>query len=543
MARFTTFKSGLAAAVMTAAIGTTTLVGALVGMPTAASAQSAKDGKVLVLSVGRGQQVNLGTSITDVVVADPAIADVEVKTGRQIYILGKGPGETTVYATDAAGRTVYQATVRVGSNMDSISHMLALAMPDSKIVVTTMNGAILLTGTVNQPEEAAEAEALVKAFTGGNTQVLTRLKNATPLQINLQVRIAEVSRSLMKEIAGNLKTRDHGGTGILGGAYRGRDIADISSVTNPDDLPLLDASSLFGLPTGAISLPFNPATGQFMTSPYTQYQFKVPSGTNVLTAAGRLFGLDVAAAFDLSEKAGLSSTLANPNLTTVSGETGEFHSGGTFPVVTSSNNGTNVEYKNYGVSLTYTPTVLSDGRISLRVRSEVSDISSQGAVRFGGLEVPATSTRMAETTVELGSGQSMMIAGLLSNTMSSAVEKMPGAGDVPVLGALFKSNGWRRNETELMIVVTPYLVKPVSDSEIVLPTDGLHSPNDLERILLGKVTSDKGEKTRPMPTIAPTVSNGPALGSVTDAPAPLAKKVKSQTSATVPSGPGFSFDN
>lgn len=195
MARFTTFKSGLAAAAMTAAIGTTALVGTLVGMPTAASAQSAKDGKVLVLSIGRGQQVNLGSNITDVVVADPNIADVEVKTGRQIYILGKGPGETTVYATDAAGRTVYQATVRVGSNMDSISHMLALAMPDSKIIVTTMNGTILLTGTVNQPEEAAEAEALVKAFTGGNTQVLTQLKNATPLQINLQVRIAEVSRS------------------------------------------------------------------------------------------------------------------------------------------------------------------------------------------------------------------------------------------------------------------------------------------------------------------------------------------------------------
>jgi pilus assembly protein CpaC len=542
MARFTTFKSGLAAAAMTAAIGTTALIGTLVGMPTAASAQATKDGKLLILSIGRGQQVNLGSNITDVVVADPTIADVEVKTGRQIYILGKGPGETTVYATDAAGRTVYQATVRVGNNMDSISQMLALAMPDSKIVVSTMNGVILLTGTVDQPEEAAEAEALVKAFTGGNTQVVSRLKNATPLQINLQVRIAEVSRSLMKEISGNLKTRDHGGTGILGGVYQGRDIADISSVTNADDLPLVDASSVFGLPTGAISLPFNPATGQFITSPYTQYKFKVPAGTNVLTAAGRLFGMDVAAAFDLSEKAGLSSTLANPNLTTVSGETAEFLAGGAFPVVTSSNNGTNVEYKNYGVNLTYTPTVLSDGRISLRVRSEVSDISSTGAVRFGGFEVPATTTRMAETTVELGSGQSMMIAGLLSNTMGSSVDKMPGAGDLPVFGALFKSNGWRRNETELMIVVTPYLVKPVSDSEIVLPTDGLHSPNDLERILLGKVTSNKGEKTRPMPTIAPTVSNGPALVSVTDAPAPLAKKVKSQTSATVPSGPGFSFD-
>jgi pilus assembly protein CpaC len=123
--------------------------------------------------------------------------------------------------------------------------------------------------------------------------------------------------------------------------------------------------------------------------------------------------------------------------------------------------------------------------------------------------------------------------------MGSSVEKMPGAGDIPVLGALFKSNGWRRNETELMIVITPYLVKPVSDSQIVLPTDGMNSPNDLERILLGKVTSDKGEKTRPMPT----VSDGPELGSVTDAVTPLPQKVQSQASATVPSGPGFSFDN
>jgi len=164
-------------------------------------------------------------------------------------------------------------------------------------------------------------------------------------------------------------------------------------------------------------------------------------------------------------------------------------------------------------------------------------------VRFGGLEVPATTTRMAETTVELGSGQSMMIAGLLSNSMGSSVEKVPGAGDIPVLGALFKSNGWRRNETELMIVITPYLVKPVSDSQIVLPTDGLNSPNDLERILLGKVTSDKGEKTRPMPTIAPTVSNGPELGSITDAAPLLPPKAQSQASTTVPGGPGFSFDN
>ncbi len=537
MTKFSTLKSGFAAAALAVAMSTT----ALVGFSAPVAAQTAKDGKTIVLSIGRGQQVNLGSAITDVVVSDPAIADVEVKSSRQLYILAKGPGETTVYATDAAGRTVYQATVRVGTNLDSVGQMLLLAMPEADIKVTTMNGMVLLTGTVDQPEDAAEAERLVQAFTGTGTQVISRLKTATPLQINLQVRVAEVSRSLTKSISGNLKTQDSTG-GFLGGVFRGRDIAQITSGAGGTGLPIIDASSAFDLPPGSISLPFNPATGQFVTGTSTGYQFNVPPGTNVLAAAGKLFGLNVAAAFDLSEQAGLVSTLANPNLTTVSGETAEFLAGGSFPIVTSSNNGTSVEYKTYGVNLTYTPTVLADGRISLRVRSEVSDISSQGAVRVGGLEIPATTTRMAETTVELGSGQSMMIAGLLSNQLGSSVDKMPGAGDIPVLGALFKSNGWRRNETELMIVVTPYLVKPVSDSEIVLPTDGLNSPNDLERILLGQVTSDKGEKTRPMPSVAPAAPNGPEMGSVSDT-APALPTKSSKATAQASSAPGFSFDN
>jgi pilus assembly protein CpaC len=187
--------------------------------------------------------------------------------------------------------------------------------------------------------------------------------------------------------------------------------------------------------------------------------------------------------------------------------------------------------------------VLSDGRISLRVRSEVSDISSQGAIRINGIEVPATTNRMAETTVELGSGQSMMIAGLLSNQKSSSVTKLPGAGDIPVLGALFKSNGWRRNETELMIVITPYLVKPVSENQLVLPTDGLNSPSDLERVFFGKVSNDKRDKTRPMPSIAPMVSNEPERDSVSTSAPNLAVETQLPTSAPATSDSGFSFDN
>lgn len=527
-------KTGLAIAAL-ASFGAATLATA---PAIAAPAQSAaKADKPIILSIGRGEQVNLPTAITDVFVADDSIADVDVKSSRQIYLIGKGPGETTVYATDASGRTVYSATVRVGNNLDSVDQMLKLAMPESDIQVTTLNGVVLLTGTVAQPEDATEARDLTESIVGDKFKVVSRLRNATPLQVNLQVRIAEVSRSLAKEINGNLATRDNDGNNFILGAQRGRDFVDIGDL-DTSGLPQLDASALFGLPAGSISLPFNPATGQFVTGG-TQFNFKNVAGGNVIQAAGRLFGLDVAAAFDLSEKAGLVSTLANPNLTTVSGETADFLAGGSFPILTSSNNGTSVEYRDYGVSLTYTPTVLSDGRISLRIRSEVSDISSQGAVRIGGIEVPATTNRMAETTVELGSGQSIMIAGLLSNTLGSSIDKMPGAGDLPIIGALFKSNGWRRNETELMIVITPYLVKPVSDSEIRLPTDGLHSPTDLERILLNKTISNKGDG-RPMPTVAPEGATGPGIGSSNATiPAPAGK---AEIKSAAAEGPGFSFD-
>lgn len=500
MAHFQKIKSGFAAAALAAAMGTS----ALVAVSTPAFGQSSKEGKVIVLSIGRGQQVNLGTNITDVVVSDPAVADVEVKTGRQIYILGKGPGETNIYATDATGRTVYSATVRVGNNYDSIQQMLSLAMPNADIQIATMNGVILLTGTVQQPQEAAEAEELITAFTSGQGKVVNRIKTATPLQINLQVRIAEVSRSLAKEINGNLQASKAGtnssGDPYLFGIARGRDFVANGSVIYPDNI-------------------------------------------TTIPALGKLFGLDIAAAFDLSERSGLVSTLANPNLTTVSGETAEFLVGGQFPVLTSSDNGVSISYQSYGVNLTYTPVVLADGRISLRIRTEVSDISSQGAIRSGGFEVPATTNRMAETTIELGSGQSMMIAGLLKNELGSSVDKTPGAGDIPILGALFKSNGWRRNETELMIVVTPYLVKPVSDSEIMLPTDGIHSVDDAQRLLLGKTVDKKKSMERPMPSIAPAPVNGPAMSSISDAvPANTKKpeKVAVQSNAT---GPGFSFDN
>lgn len=499
-------KTGFAAAALAVAMATTASV------VIAAPAYAQKGGeKQLTLSIGEVHQLNLNTAVTDVVVADPRVADVEVTSSKRVYILAKGTGMTDLIATDAAGRTVYRAKVLVGGNLSSLDQLIKLAMPDADIQVHTTSNVVLLTGTVLQPEDAVEAERLATMFTatqgGGNvtgTNVINRIKTATPLQINLQVRVAEVSRTLSKEITGNLRGADSGvdsgGQPYFFGLGRGRDITTGNTVTFPD-------------------------------------------GGNVIAGIGRLFGIDVEAAFDLSERAGLTSTLASPNLTTVSGETAEFLAGGRFPIVTSSDNGVSVQYETYGVSLTYTPTVLSDGRISLRVRTEVSDISEQGAIRISGLSVPATTSRMAETTVELGSGQSMMIAGLLNNQLGSSVEKTPGVGDIPVLGALFKSNGWRRNETELMIVITPYLVKPVSDRDIVLPTDGIHSIDDAQRVIMGKTTDKLKSTSRPMPTIAPPAANGPEIGSVSDAAPVIEKKSDKVAAQAAVSGPGFSFDN
>lgn len=533
-------KSGIAAFAMVAALGTA----AGVPFATDANAQSAKNARTVVLSIGRGQQFNLPRAISDITVSSPNVADVEVKTSRQIYVHARGPGETTVYATDEAGNNVLVLNVRVGNNLDSVDQMLAVAMPEADIKISTLNGVILLTGTVAQPEDIAEAERLVTAFADGS-EVVSRLRTATPLQVNLQVRIAEVSRSLSKAINGNLATRDQSG-GFLFGLNRGRDFVNIGNV-DTSALPQLDASAAFGLPAGSLSLPFNPATGQFVTGG-TSFNFSNLTGGNVVQAAGRLFGLDVAAAFDLSERAGLATTLATPNLTTVSGETASFQAGGSFPIPTSSGLGaTSVEFRDFGVLLEYTPTVLSDGRISLRVRPEVSDISSAGAVQINGFEIPAITTRTVETTVELGSGQSLMIAGLLQNSLQSSVDKTPGAADVPIVGSLFKSNGWDKTETELVVVITPYLVKPTSANNIKLPTDGFHSPNDLERVLLNKVSTSGKSADRPKPTVAPAAATAPQFDKVSSAkpalPAVAAKpsKKKTKKSQAQASAPGFSF--
>jgi len=486
------------------------------------------------LSIGSGQLVSIPGTMSDVFVSNEAVADVQVKSQRQFYVFGKGGGLTTVYASNAKGDVVWSANVRVGSNLDSVDSMLRLAMPDAKIGVSTMgSNTFLLTGTVKAPEDAAEAERLVQAYVGKDANVISRVRTATPLQVNLQVRFAEVSRSLVKTLNSNLSTIDGTG-GFKFGLGQGRPSG--TTVTTDPNLPLGIGSSVQGYT-------INPINGQIIQAPGTNVN-RV-EGLTTLAGMGRLFGLNILGTLDAGENVGLVTTLAQPNLTALSGETADFLAGGEYPIPISQGLGaTSIEFKKYGVSLSYTPTVLSNGRISLRVRPEVSELTTQGSIVLNGYSVPGITVRRTETTVELGSGQSFMIAGLLSNNSQNTIQKLPGAGDLPILGSLFRSTSYRKGETELVIVVTPYLVNPVDGSQIALPTDGFSAPDDLQRIL-GNMDSDPiHSKPRPRPTAAPDVL-APGIGSTVGAANPALgagkppKSSKRSTDADS-AAPGFS---
>lgn len=486
----------------------------------------------IVLSIGRGELINVPGTMADIFVANENIADVQVKSQRQLFVFGLSGGETTIYASNAGGDIIWSANVRVGSNIDSIDQMLALAMPEAKINIATMGAnTVLLTGTVAAPEDASEAERLVMAFVGEDANVVSRLRMSTPLQVNLRVRFAEVSRSLVRALGANLTTIDST-DGFKFGLGQGREGFS----------PAFNVGRSVGTQDTVVDRVFNPITGEIEELPATAIS-PITAGTT-LAGVGRFLGLDIAGALDLAEREGLVTTLAQPNLTALSGETAEFLAGGEFPIPLQAGLGaTTVEYKNFGVSLAYAPTVLANGRISMRVRPEVSELSSQGAVTLNGFQIPALTIRRAETTIELGSGESFMIAGLLSSNANNTIDKTPGVGDMPILGNLFRSTEFRRGETELVIVVTPYLVKPVNDREIVLPTDGYASPNAMEQFLLNRSSAGAPGATRPMPRAAEGGDANPEVSLIDQNGAALAGGESDEAARTAEvATPGFSLN-
>jgi pilus assembly protein CpaC len=486
---------GLRLAAPAIAIG---LAVATVATPVTAlnAATSAKQDNAILMSVGGSRVVNLGAPMSDVVIANPDVVDVHVRSQNQLYLIAKKSGETTVFATAKNGKVLFSGTVRVGNNLTSIDDMLRLAMPGADIAVNKMNGMVLLTGTIQAPEDAAEAERLTQAFVGKDVTVVSRLRMATPLQVMLQVKISEVSKDVGHKIGTNFASIDGNGgkiAGNIGGGTR-----NFANYTRGDNN--------------------NPGYWTFNNT---------TDGSYSLGGVARILGMDIAAALDLAESSGLAATLAQPNLTALSGETASFLAGGEYPyTVSNGTQGNSIEFKQYGVQLAFTPTVLADGRISLRVRPTVSSLDFSI-----NANVPALRSRTAETTVELGSGQAFMIAGLLNNETGNNVNKVPGLGDLPILGSLFKSRNFQRNETELVIVVTPYLVKPINASDVRLPTDGFRNATVAQGLLLQQ-GNDGISGARPQgPTRAP--------GSTAIAPPPQAAPAKPGKPGAV--APGFSF--
>lgn len=399
---------------------------------------NASSGSVVQLPVSQGQLIRLDRPITSVFIADTEIADVGIKSQQLIYVFAKRPGTTTIYATDESDNVLASVTLVVTHNLGSLNQVIAQALPGRNIQVQSISGGIILSGSVASALEAEEARRLADRFLGAGEEIINRLQVTMPNQVNLRVRIAEINRNTLKELGVNWDALFDNGEFAIGFAT--------------------------GLPTSLF--------------PGASVSGGVSSGN-----------FDLTATLDLLNTQGLATVLAEPNLTAISGETASFVAGGEIPIPqeVDDDGDITIELHPFGVTLAFTPTVLGPNRMSLRVRPEVSALSLANSVTFGtgpdAITFPGFTVRRAETTVELASGQSLAIAGLVRADQQLTADKVPGLGDIPILGELFKSDSFNRSETELVIVVTPYLVEPISNPALVaLPTDPAVGPEGSQNV-------------------------------------------------------------
>ena len=414
----------------------------------------------ITIQVDQGQVLRLDASATSVFVAQPEIADIQLKSPRLLYVYGKKNGQTSLFVMGSEQRIILARKIVVSRDIDGLDRALEQANLPLPPTVSSYEGGLTLEGLVPDATTALDIETIAKSYAGEEGSVVNQLDLSSSQQVHLRVKVAEVSRSATKRFG-------------------------------------LQWEQVFE--SGASSLIWG-FGGAFGEDPVTR-------GTNVLAgdyATGAISGKGVLEAL---ETEGLVTVLAEPNLTALSGETASFLVGGEIPIPTPSATGTpGVEFKNYGVSLSFTPVVLSENRISLRVRPEVSNVADS-ATAIAGLNIPAITTRRAETTVELASGQSFAIGGLLQRDLNQSFNKLPGLSDIPILGTLFRSNQFRNQETELVIIVTPYIVRPVSVATLATPNDGFRPASDSERIFGGHLYRSRIADGRSRP-IGP---NGGAL--------------------------------
>jgi pilus assembly protein CpaC len=460
------------------------------------------------LSIPRGKSaiVELPVDARDVMVTRPEVADAVLRSPRRIYIVGVTPGQTDAAFFDASGRRILALNIRVDQDFSAVAQTIGRLLPGSQVKVDAVNNSVILSGQVQTVTDADRAVQIAQQFTAKPEQVVNMMGIAGKDQVMLKVRIVEVQRSVIKQLGFNMSAvvgqvgspqflfgtaATFGVNGALLGGLSGAGYG-LDTTTQPISKIASANPVLNGLPIVCRVSCTNGGQGVISTLQNT-------AGSTGLNKAG--------STIDAFERVGLVRTLAEPNLTAVSGESAKFLAGGEFPVPTGSDNTgrTTIQFKPYGVGLGFTPIVLSGGRISLKVSTEVSELSSLGAFSLtstssssasGGssttvagptITVPGLNVRRAETTVELPSGGAMMIAGLLKEETKQDIDSLPGLMTLPVLGALFRSRDYQEGETELVIIVTPYLVSPTSPANLQTPADGLQIANDAETILLGRL--------------------------------------------------------
>ena len=434
-----------------------TVAAPLIVAPVAAQAQSRSSlpmgagSQLINLPRGSSMAVDLPADARDVIVPNPVVAEAMLHSPRRITIIGLQPGETDAVVLDASGRTILSLRIRVDAGVSALQDTLSRVMPGSQVQAEAVNDSIILTGMVSSPGEADRATQVARAFVAAPEKVINMMTIGGSDQVMVKARVIEVQRNAVKQLGVDA-------TALVQGIGDGLTFAQNATF------------AVSGSQLGGGSLGYRDGS---------------------LNASLRAF-----------ERAGLVRILAEPNTTAVNGESAEFLAGGEFPVPVGRDNDGNIliEFKPYGVRLAFRPVVLSEGRISLQLSTEVSELSTQGAFTLGGtadnsLIIPALSVRRASSTVELPSGGSLMIAGLLREDLRQNIDQLPGLGSVPVLGALFRSRDYVSGETELVIILEAYIVSPTSPGRLQTPADGLVIANDAQTILFGQLNQRYGGGT------------------------------------------------
>jgi pilus assembly protein CpaC len=418
--------------------------------------------RFLPLGIGKSVIIDLPREVKDVLVADPKIANAVIRSAQRAYIIGAAIGQTNVVFFDAAGLQIAAYDIAVKRDLNGVRAALKQAFPG--IQIEGIGDSVMLTGSVASPIEAQQAGDVAARLVGGPEKVVNGVVVRGRDQVMLKVTVAEVQRDIIKQLGIDLNASMNYGTAVVN-----------FNNTNP-----------FTANSGALV----PGNG-LSTSAITK---GLPSVTATLRAM---------------ESAGVVRTLAEPNLTAISGESATFISGGEFPIpagVTCQTSSAGVigqciqtvAFKKFGISLNFTPVVLSEGRISLRVMTEVSEVSIENALQGGqnGTTIPSIKTRRAETTLEIPSGGSMAMAGLIQEQTKQAVNGMPGVDSIPILGQLFRSQDFVNHQTELMVLVTPYVVRAVAQKELSRPDDGFAPASDSQSALLAQISRIYGVAAR-----------------------------------------------